>query len=202
MQVVVPDQPPPGTAKLNPEVAVTELTPEQVEMMAQLEHRRFTIERELVESRHGFAYRKDSHPVPWDKESEKNRNWNREECARLPGIMARLGMELHPVRTIRLYGEQLPAAVQELEQFIAAPGRAHCSLIVDLDDKEAVHAAQSSLSLPSQSLGIWLFSHREPQEFFDHKLRDKASEQDAIERNALIRRANGWAPRVRIKQEA
>jgi hypothetical protein len=174
--------------------AVTELKKEQIELLAQLEHRRYTIERQLVESRFGSSRRQGQHTAEWDSLSEDQKNWNRKEVAQLPKIMAGVGIELHPVRPVRLYGKWLQNACGELDSLLAAPQPVHCSLIVDLDDAEAVRTAARALALPS--LSLWLFSREEPREF---ALR-KPQTQDS-DRGALIRRANGWAQRDRVALE-
>jgi hypothetical protein len=167
---------------------VLALTSEQIERLAELEHRRYTIERRMV-------LEHDPHIPPWERLSEDEKNWNRKEVAKLPEIMAGLGIELHPVRTVRLYGPRLLAAVEELQKLAAAPQTAHVCLIADLDDPGAVHAAAGALALPS--LSVWLFSGEEPREFLGR--RPPAQEND---RSALLKRANGWAQRDRVALES
>jgi len=169
---------------------VVALSPEQIELLAELEHRRYTIERRLIEWRQSIQ-RFSTHLEDWDHLSEEYKEDNRKEVAGLPKIMARLGMEIHPVRKVRLYGEQLKTAGAELEQVLNGPMPAHCAMIVDLDEPEAVSLAARALSLPSVSL--WLFSREEPQELFKSKGK---SQQD--DRYLLIQRANGWSFRDRI----
>ena len=102
--------------------------------------------------------------------------------------MAGLGIELHPVRPVRLYGKHLAGAPAELDRLLAAPASVHCSLVVDLDEPQAVNAAARALPLPS--LGLWLFSREEPREF---SLRRQQIQGGS--RSALMQRANGWAQR-------
>ena len=170
--------------------AVVALNDEQVELLAQLEHRRYTIERRLIDSRSGATRRPQTRRDDWSQLSEDQKNWNRKEVARLPEIMAGLGIELHSVRTLRLYGDSLTSAEKDLEQIMAGPKSEHCCLIVDLDNPEAVRIATRALEWPS--LSLWLFSRDEPPEFFDHKARSSASV-----RNSIIRHAAGWAYRDR-----
>ena len=164
--------------------AVASLTGEQVELLAQLEHRRYTVERRLVDSR--FPLR--AHMAQWSELSAEQKNWNRLEVARLPAIMAGIGIKLHPVRPVRLYGKHLAGASAELDRLLAAPASVYCSLVVDLDEPQAVNAAARALPLPS--LGLWLFSREEPREF---SLRRQQIQGGS--RSALIQRANGWAQR-------
>lgn len=175
--------------------AVASLTIEQIEQLAALEHRRYTIERRLVESRFGSAHRQSARIAQWSELSDDQKNWNREEVAHVPKIMAALGIELHPVRAVRLYGKWLASAPAELDALLAAPAAAHCNLIVDLDEPAAVIAASRALSLPS--LSLWLFSREEPREFALR--RPQAQPGD---RAALISRANGWSHRDRVALDA
>jgi len=68
---------------------------------------------------------------------------------------------------------------------------AHCAMIIDLDEPEAVHMAARALALHSVSL--WLFSREEPPELFQRKGKSKEDE-----RAILIQRADGWLPRERV----
>ncbi len=173
---------------------VASLTGEQVELLAELEHRRYTIERRLVESRFGLAKRQSARIAQWSELSDDQKNRNREEVAHVPKIMAALGIELHPVRAVRLYGKWLASVPAELDGLLAAPTSAHCSLIVDLDEPQAVRIAARALSLPS--LGLWLFSREEPREFSLRK-----PQTQPAERTLLIQRANGWSLRDRVALE-
>ena len=176
-----------------PSPAVLKLSEEQIESLARLERRRYTIERSLIERRFGSAQRQDM--PDWDELSDDQKNSERKEAARLPEIMAGLGIQLHPVRPVRLYGKWLASALAELEQLRAAPASVHCKLIVDLDEPDAVRAAARALSLPSFSL--WLFSKDEPREFWLRKPQDQPPD-----RALLIQRANGWSFRSRVTLDA
>lgn len=160
------------------------LNPGQIELLAQLEHRRYTIER-------GMLLRRDPHIKSWDLLSENDKNWNRNEVARLPEIMASVGIQLHPIHTARLYGPHLQPAIQELEQLPAGAKSEHVCLIADLDESAAVSAAARFLNLPS--LSLWLFSREQPAEFLGRKTHARHTD-----REALLHRANGWAHRDRL----
>ncbi len=172
---------------------VVTLSPEQIELLAELEHRRYTIERRLIEWRRPMQ-RFNTHLDEWDHLAEEYKDWNRKEVARLPEIMARLGMELHPVTRLRLYGEHLKEAESELKKVLAQSKPSHCAMIIDLDEPEAVRLAASALAFHSVSL--WLFSREEPQELFQRKGKSKEDE-----RAILIQRADGWLPRDRVALE-
>ena len=141
-----------------PSPAILKLSEEQIESLARLERRRYTIERSLIERRFGSAQRLS---IPdWDELTDDQKVMERKEAARLPEIMAVLGIELHPVLPLRLYGQWLAGATTEIAQLLSAPTSNHRTLIVDLDEPTAVRAAASALSLPS--FGLWLFSTDEP----------------------------------------
>jgi hypothetical protein len=131
----------------------------------------------------------------WNDLNDDQKNWERKEIARLPEIMAGLGIELHPIRPVRLYGKWLASAPAELDQLLDAPVTVHCSLIVDLDEPDAVRTAARALSLPS--LSLWLFSSEEPREFSLRK-----PQAQLVDRALLIQRANGWSFRDRVKPDA
>jgi hypothetical protein len=176
-----------------PSPAVLKLSEEQIESLARLERRRYTIERGLIERRFGSA---QSQNIPdWDELSDDQKNSERSEAARLPEIMARLGIQLHPVRPMRLYGKWLASAPAEVEQLRAASASEHYNLLVDLDEPDAVRTAARALSLPSFSL--WLFSTEEPREFWLRKPQDQPPD-----RALLIQRANGWSFRSRVTLDA
>lgn len=164
---------------------------EQIEQLAALEHRRYTIERRLVESRFGMARRQSARMTQWSELNDEQKDWNRKETARLPEIMAGLGVEMHPVRAVRLYGKGIESAAAELDELLASPAAVHACLIADLDEPEAVRTAARALALPS--LSLWLFSREEPREFSLRKPQERADG-----RAALIQRANGWSPRDRV----
>ena len=73
--------------------SVIALSEEQIELLAQLEHRRYTIERRLVECRFGSVQRQGARMPQWDDLSDEQKIWERKEIARLPEIMAGLGIE-------------------------------------------------------------------------------------------------------------
>jgi hypothetical protein len=171
------------------------LSEEQVELLAQLEHRRYSIERRLVDIRFGSAQRQGARMPQWNDLNDEQKNWERKEIVRLPEILAGLGIELHPIRPVRLYGKWLASAPAELDQLLDAPVTVHCSLIVDLDEPDAVRTAARALSLPS--LSLWLFSSEEPREFSLRK-----PQAQPVDRALLVQRANGWSFRDRVSLDA
>lgn len=169
--------------------AVNALPAEAIERLAQLEHRRYTIERRL-------ALEHNPHIPSWEQLTEPQKQYNRNEIARLPAIMAGLGIELHAVRPVRLYGRHLRAAAEELTAFKANPEPVHACLIVDLDEPGAVSAAAGALGLGEAdpaAISLWLFSREDPRDFLGRRSRSEESD-----RAALRQRANGWATRSRV----
>ncbi|MGD0521998.1 MAG: RyR domain-containing protein [Terracidiphilus sp.] len=174
---------------------VLELTAEETELLAQLEHRRFTIERRLVDWMSGESrqqlQRKHPHLADWSMLEEDQRDWNRREVAILPKLLAGLGVELRRERKIRAYGSALATAAAELESILAGPQSQHYLLVVDLDEPQARSIAERAMSL--HSVSFWLFSRQEPREFFQRQSRESSSGLQAV-----IERAEGWIPRDQV----
>ncbi|MGA3262559.1 MAG: NAD(P)-binding protein [Terracidiphilus sp.] len=170
-------------------------TAEETEVLAQLEHRRFTIERRLVDWMSGESrrhlQRKHPHLAAWSMLAEDQHDWNRKEVARLPQLLAGLGVELRRERKIRAYGAALSTAAAELERILAGPQSEHYILVVDLDEPQARSIAERALSLSSVS--FWLFSREEPREFFQRQTRDSTKGPQAV-----TERAEGWVPRDQV----
>src|SRR6185437_11319558 len=158
----------------------------ETELLARLEHRGRAIEQRLMESdtAGGAKLLLDD----WTSLSDAEQNARRNEAAHLPQVMASIGIESMPVRTVRLYGEWLASAAEELAPILQAPHLLHCKLIVDLDDAEAVQLAVRAFDLPS--LSVWLFSREMPPEFGGQDL-----ETVPGPRGVLLKKAVGWAPR-------
>jgi hypothetical protein len=157
----------------------------ETELLARLEHRGRSIEQRLMESDTAEVAKL---PDDWTSLSDAEQNAGRNEAAHLPQVMAGIGIESMPVRTVRLYGEWLATAAKELAPILQAPQLLHCKLIVDLDDAEAVQLAVRAFDLPS--LGVWLFSREMPPEFNGQDL-----ESVPGPRGVLLKKAVGWAPR-------
>jgi voltage-gated potassium channel Kch len=173
--------------------AVMEFSGEEIEVLAQLEHRRYVIERFLTGARQ-VAQRPNLEE--WDKLTEEQREWNRREISHVPAIMARLGMQLSRVRTLRLYGENLPRAEAELSRALADSQMFHWNVIADLDDRHARSLAVQALALPSHSL--WLLSGSEPREFF---LRRSEEEIETDSRLKVVHAAAGWTSREQLTRQ-
>jgi hypothetical protein len=173
--------------------AVMELSREEIEVLAQLEHRRYVFERFLTGVRQ-IAQR--SHLEEWDELGEDQRAWNRREVAHVPAIMARLGMQLSRVRKLRLYGEGLLGAEAEVSRALGDSEATHWEVVVDLDDTNAMSLAFRALALASRS--IWLLSDSEPRDFFERKSEEEIEEHPRLK---VIRAAAGWTPRDRLTRQ-
>jgi hypothetical protein len=174
------------------EATAMELSGEEIELLAQLEHRRYVIERFLTGVR---QITQRPNLEDWGNLSEDQRAWNRREVAHVPAIMARLGMQLSRVRTLRLYGDGLADAEAELSRALGERAAVHWNVIADLEDANAVSAALRALGLPSCSL--WLVSATEPREFF---LRKSEQEIEADPRLKIIHAAAGWTSREQLER--
>jgi voltage-gated potassium channel Kch len=168
-----------------------QFTAEEVEILAQLEHRRYAIERRLLGWEQGQMHHHGKHRSPnvaaWEQLDEEQRNWNRSEVARVPGILAQLGVALVREKRIHACGPDLATASAELEQCFVQQDL-QCVLIADLDNTAARSLAERACELPSAS--IWLVSQEEPRELFDGR--------GGGAKTALICRAEGWMQRSRL----
>jgi hypothetical protein len=175
--------------------SVLELTREETDLLAQLEHRRFTIERRLVDwmTDDSWQHLQRTHPhlADWSMLEEDQHDWNRREVTKLPRLLAGLGIELRREHKIGAYGDSLATAAAELESILAGPQSDHYILIVDLDELQACSIAERALSL--HSVSFWLFSREEAREFFQRQSRDSTTGLQAV-----IERAEGWAPRDQL----
>ncbi len=159
----------------------------ETELLARLEHRGRAIEQRLMEwdtAAGGASFLLDD----WTCLSDAEQNASRSEAAHLPQVMAGIGIESMPARTVRLYGEWLATAAEELAPILQAPHVLHCNLIVDLDDAEAVQLSVRAFDLPS--LSVWLFSRERPPEFAGQDF-----ESVPGPRGVLLKKAAGWTPR-------
>jgi hypothetical protein len=169
-----------------------ELTSAEIEMIAQLEHRRYVIERRLLrwqysETRHQ-GRKQAPHLAEWVRLSDGQRDWNRKEVAKLPEILAELGIQLQRECKIRAYGPELNAAVAQIEAALATPTTMHYLAIADIDTPEGRRAAMRATYLPSISL--WLTSDEEPEELFHPPPKGTADDFSAV-----IECAEGWMRR-------
>ena len=143
-----------------------ELSREEIELLARLEHRRWTIERRLL----GFSYgevRSEFPPrhdllVDWEQLPEVERERNRKNFVDLPKVLAVANFEIWREQKILAIDTKLPAALSRLELAIANKERG-CVVIADVDSIEGRRAAEIALNL--QNSGLWLVSSDYPLQF-------------------------------------
>jgi hypothetical protein len=83
-------------------VELESLTDEEVELLAELEHDRWTAERladgwKLGETRDVLA-KVSPYLVSWEELPEEVREWNLQPVRRIPQLLADVGLEMHRVR--------------------------------------------------------------------------------------------------------
>jgi hypothetical protein len=168
--------------------ATLRLTPDEIELLARLEHRRWMIERRLLGFSHGEV-RSDFPPrhellVDWEQLPESERERNRNDFANLPKVLAQAKFEIWREQKILAIGPKLAAAQAELELAIANKSK-RCVVIADVDTAEGRKAAELSLGLPDASL--WLVSSGYPLQF-----------QGLQRLRTVFERAAGWVTRTQV----
>ena len=78
--------------------AIKEFSPDEVELLAEMEHRRWLAERRL--SNWTYAEKKDvlrrqsNSLVPWERLTDKVRDFNRNEVKEIPSLLESAGMKI------------------------------------------------------------------------------------------------------------
>ena len=160
------------------------LTEAEVEQLAALEHRRYSIEKQLAAQ--GTLQKQRAAPVPWEELQERDKEWNRAEIRRLPEFMAGLGMELVRVVNVRLHGEHLAGAGAAVDIAIAKTG-CEWNVIVDLDNEQAVQLAYRMLQSGRKRSRVWIVSERLPGDF--DRLDPEGPDRQRVK---LVKLAKGW----------
>jgi hypothetical protein len=143
-----------------------ELSGDEIELLARLEHRRWVIERRLL----GFSYgevRSDFPPrhellVEWDQLPEAQRERNRGDFANLPKMLAEANFGLWREQKILAIDTRLATALPQLELAIANKDKG-CVVIADVDSMEGRKAAGLALDLADSEL--WIVSSEYPLQF-------------------------------------
>ncbi len=178
---------------------IVKLTPEETELLAQYEHRRYTVERRLLEWTSGaerhHGHRRTPHLASWEDLSTEQQQWNRDEAEHVPAILAGLGMEVQRTRKICAYGPSLDSAGGELERALAEPEPFHYVVLADTDAVAGKQIAERSLRLPSVSL--WIISREAPPELYQGRRRAAADPK----LSAAIAQSQGWIPRSHLIAE-
>jgi hypothetical protein len=78
--------------------AVTEFSPQEVELLAEMEHRRWIAERLIAGWTHApqkhVERRENPNMVPWDKLSEATKDYDRKAVRLIPSLLAGVGMKV------------------------------------------------------------------------------------------------------------
>jgi TrkA-N domain len=140
-----------------------ELDDREIKRLAELEHRRWIIERQLL----GYSYgevRSDFPPrhdllTDWEKLPETVRQFNQEDAKRLPSLLANLNLEVRRQEKVFAVGEGLGTAESRLNAITGAR-RASTVVVADIDTPEGRRVAERALDLPKTQL--WLLSSTAP----------------------------------------
>jgi hypothetical protein len=167
-----------------PAPAALEFNEAEIDQLARLEHRRWLIERRLLDRAHDEDARAGLR-VEWDALPESERERNREDFRRLPGALAASGYEIRRQRRIRAAGAELESSLAALRARAAAPASDETPgliVLADIDAESGREAAQRALERPDAEL--WLVSRDGPARF-----RNDARVM------AMSERAAGWLRR-------
>jgi hypothetical protein len=81
------------------EIKLVEFTPEQIEILAEMEHARWNVERLLA----GWTYgprdpekKQSPYLVGWDELPEHVKAWDRDPVRNIPAFLAKVGLEVQP----------------------------------------------------------------------------------------------------------
>ena len=168
---------------------MVELTAEEIDLLARLEHRRWLIERRLLGWRYGSKHSESKRINPllveWEKLPEVDKQQRRKETADLPDLLAGAGYVLRRVHLIRAYGDWLATASKMMEGTEAHTEQCYNVVLAEIDRPEGIAIAERAIKLPSTSL--WLVSHEDPL-----ALARSLNEDLAHRCKILIEKADGW----------
>lgn len=158
-------------------------TPEEVDMLAQFEHRRWSADLILHGWTHGEArdrvQRRHECLLLWDKLPEKVRQQNRDEVQALPGLLAAAGFSVERAARLDLGGPTPP----DLPDAHSIRTRT----IVMVDPERADQRVAALRLAQSPLVSLWLTGRAAPQAWLH------ARPEDAAQMAELIQRASGWA---------
>jgi hypothetical protein len=171
------------------EPIVTELTAEETDLLAHLEHRRWLIERRLLGWRHGAkrseAKRLNPLLVEWAKLPETDKEQRRKETTDLPKMLAGAGYVLRRVHLIRAYGNWLAEADAMMDEAEAHKEQRYNVVVAEVDRPEGLTIAERAINLSNVSL--WLASHEDPLALM-RIFKGEHAERFKI----LLAKADGW----------
>ncbi len=160
--------------------AVIQFSSGEIELLARLEHRRWTIERQLL----GYSYgegRSEFPPrhellVEWEQLPEAERERNRSDFALLPEVLAKASYEVQRELRIIAMDEGLDMALSELESAMHKRSQ-RLVVIADVDSAKGRKAAKLALGLTD--VVLWLVSSDHPGSFRDFRQIEAAFESAA-----------------------
>jgi hypothetical protein len=169
--------------------ALVELDRAEIERLAQLEHRRWMIERQLLGYAHGetrshFGLR-HALLVDWEALPEAERERNRSEIAAIPATLAAVGYELRRRHKILAIGNALKCALAALEAGMEG-GNERCLVVADVDSEDGRKAANLAVGRPNTEL--WLVSSDHPANF-----------RDLPQIEGVLKSAAGWITRDQLR---
>jgi hypothetical protein len=168
---------------------VAELSEEEIDLLARLEHRRWLIERRLLGWRYGpkRSDLKRINPmlVEWDKLPEVDRQRNKAEIADLPRMLAAAGYVLRRVHLIRAYGDWIPDAAALMDQAETHKEQRHNLVLAEIDRPEGFGLAERAAALSNVSL--WLVSREDPL-----SLARRFKDEQEKRFKKLLEKADGW----------
>ena len=171
------------------EAAVCELTAEEADLLARLEHGRWLIERRMLGWRHGpkRSETKRLNPllVDWEKLPEFDKAQRRQETGDLPKMLAGAGYVLRRVHLVRAFGQWLPTANAAMEQAETHKDQKYNVVVAEIDQPDGFAIAERAMQLSNVSL--WLTSHEDPL-----ALARGFKEDQAKRFKALLEKADGW----------
>ena len=162
-----------------------ELSPDEIELLAQLEHRRWVIDRRLLGVSYGDV-RSDFPPrhellVDWEHLPEIEREKNRADFRSLPKVLAEASFEVQREDKILALESTLETALSRLELAMASEGKNYV-IVADVDSTDGRKAAKFALKHSGSAL--WLISRDYPSQF-----------RDLPQLRAIWEGATGWVTR-------
>ena len=179
-----------GSAQRGP--VVVELTPDEIELLARLEHRRWLVARRMLGWQYGEkrneAKRLNPLLVEWEMLTQAGRQQLQKEAADLPRFLAGAGYVLRRVHLVRAYGDWLATAAAMMDKAEAHAEQRYNVVLAEIDRPEGFAIAERAINIAETSL--WLVSREDPL-----TLARSLDEDHAQRFKILLQRADGWTRR-------
>jgi hypothetical protein len=174
------------------EPVVVELTADEIDLLARLEHRRWLISRRMLGWQHGEkrneAKRLNPLLVEWDALPQAEQEQHQKEAADLPKFLAGLGYVLRRVHLVRAYGDWLATAGAMMDEVESYAGQRRYIVLAEVDRADGFAIAERAIDIPDTSL--WLASREDPLTL-EHSLDEGLARRFKI----LLQKADGWTRR-------